>query len=290
MSSCGIANIPCFVLLIEGRELTVSTLRSTVSASTAPLSIIRSHPVPRGAALDDCARLLKRSTVLSLALHLSLVLTAVAINFWRTSGVVGTPVNEAIDISIIPLSALDTVLPKGSANTQPTSDTTPAPATKPEQSNNSATIEQPKKIVAAKSLTLKTIANKAKSDSSDRSKSTTGTLNPSPQIGVANGEAASLEQARISYQDMVATMLARAKRYPERALKRHMTGEGSIRLEISADGSLADFKIIRSTEAAILDEELRAMVERAAPFPAFPTDLQKARLALVVPVAFRLEG
>ncbi len=261
-----------------------------MSASAAQIYYTTSHPVPRGAAVDDSARLLKRSTAISLALHLSLGLIALGLHYWRSTGVVGAPVNEVIDISIIPLSALDTVLPKGSASTQPATVAPPAPAAQPEQSTNIAKIEPPKEIVSAKSLSTKTSADKNKINNPNPSRSATTGSNSTPQMGVANGEASSLEQARISYQDLVATMLARAKRYPERALKRHMTGEGSIRLEISADGSLSDFKILRSTETPILDEELRAMVERAAPFPAFPNDLHKTSLALIVPVAFRLEG
>jgi protein TonB len=84
--------------------------------------------------------------------------------------------------------------------------------------------------------------------------------------------------------------LAHAKRYPERALKRRVTGEGTIKIEIQSDGSLSDFQIIQSTDTTILDEELKAMVERAEPFPAFPNDLRKQSLTLVVPIAFRLEG
>jgi protein TonB len=150
---------------------------------------------------------------------------------------------------------------------------------------------QPKKIIAAKSLAS---VQPERSNQQGQDKPQRKETNDSPangqQIGVMNGEAASIEQARISYQDMVATLLARAKRYPERALKRRMTGEGTIRIEISANGSLSGFQIIQSTAASILDEELRAMVERASPFPAFPADLRKGSLALVVPVAFRLEG
>jgi len=89
---------------------------------------------------------------------------------------------------------------------------------------------------------------------------------------------------------MVASLLARAKRYPERALRRRMTGDGAIRIEIASDGSLAEFNIIDSTDSPILDEELKAMVDRAAPFPAFPPDLRRQSLALVVPITFRLDG
>jgi protein TonB len=107
--------------------------------------------------------------------------------------------------------------------------------------------------------------------------------------GVMYGTAASLEEARLNYQEAVASLLSRAKRYPERALRRGVTGEATIRIEIKSDGSLADFAILQSAGATVLDEELRAMVDRAAPFPSFPKDLRRSSLALVVPVAFTIK-
>ena len=267
-----------------------------MSAAALQFESCSLHPVPGGALADDSRQLLKRAAAFSIALHLALVAIALVITYWQRSAIVGTPQEEVLDITIVPLSALDTVLPKGA----------PAPpqlprseSVAPEQPREKPSADQikqeppkkldpPKKIVASKAL----ITKHAITPDTDSSRSSDAVSNPSvPQpFGVANGDAVPLEQARISYQDMVATLLARAKRYPERALKRGMTGEGSIRLEISADGSLADFEIIRSTETPILDEELKAMVERAAPFPAFPSDLRKNRLALVVPIAFRLKS
>jgi len=253
----------------------------------------RVHPVPRGARADDSGRLLARSTVLSVALHLGLVGLALVIAYWPSSEIVGTPVEESFDISIVPLSALDTLLPQGAPLPPQPSLTEPA---QQEQQPLKSQPDRPKietreKIVAAKKLAppqpAKDNSSEARSAQADASSNRASSSQP---LGVANGEAISIEQARISYQDMVATMLARAKRYPERAIKRRMTGEGTIRLEIGADGSLEGFQILRSTEAQILDEELKAMVARAAPFPAFPSDLPKSKLALIVPVAFRLES
>jgi protein TonB len=248
--------------------------------------------VPRGLKLDNSRALFRRSAVASILLHLALVAVALAIQYWPSSTIVGTPQDQILNVSIIPLSALDTILPKGST----VDHEIPKELTKEEKAVEPVTpkvekASQPKKIVAAKSIaSVRQESRKQEAQDSKQSDQQNNTLAGAQQIGVANGEATSLEQARISYQDMVATRLARAKRYPERALKRRMTGEGTIRIEISANGSLSGFQIIQSTAAPILDEELRAMVERASPFPAFPADLQKGSLALVVPVAFRLEG
>jgi TonB family protein len=260
-------------------------------AVSLPYQEVTSHPVPQCATVDGASSLLRRSAAISLALHLILLLIAVAINNWPKSAIVGTPVEEALDVTIIPLSALDTLLPKGEPNpTQiPATEDAVTPALKKTEVAQETSLP-PKKIVSAKSLAPKQETRSSSQQNSPASDQDADLASKPQQFGVANGEAHSAEQARISYQDMVASLLARAKRYPERALKRRMTGEGSIRLEISADGSLADFQILRSTEAPILDEELRAMVDRAAPFPAFPSDLRKNRLALVVPIAFRLES
>lgn len=253
------------------------------------------HPVPGGAVLDESRQLLRRAGAISLALHFALVAAALIITHWRQSAIVATPQEEILDITIVPLSALDTLLPKG-APAAP--DLSQSESVVPKQNHEKPSLDQtkpepirklqvPKQIVASKALSVKHSAPEAGPSPTDNNAPSQRAPQP---LGVANGDTVSLEQARISYQDMVATLLARAKRYPERALKRGMTGEGSIRLEISADGSIADFEIVRSTETPVLDEELKALVQRASPFPAFPSDLHKSRLALVVPIAFRLKS
>lgn len=252
------------------------------------------HPVPRGSRLDDAQPLFKRAAAISLALHTLLVAICLAITYWQRDELVGIPQEQILDVTIVPLSALDTLLPKGEPDRvtpvisseldkRPEPEITPATPTKS---------ESPKKIIPASTLKLKdSLDRSTNEDSSKRSRdSEARESNSTGKLGTANGADISLEQARISYQDMVATLIARAKRYPERALKRRMSGEGSIRLEISSDGSLANVEILRSTETQILDEELKAMAERAAPFPAFPNDLRKNKLALIVPIAFRLES
>jgi len=263
-----------------------------VAAVSAPIETCyrRTHPVPRGALADDAKPLLKRAALISVVFHVTLALVCLAINYWPQSAAIGIPQEEILDVTIIPLSALDTMLPKGAKE-----DTT---STEVEKINAVENKERPevknkkdkaKSIVPSSRLSSST-APDAQNHENENSNSSLP-VNPSAtKLGTAKGLDIPLEQARISYQDMVATMIARAKRYPERALKRRMTGEGTIRLEIASDGTLADFTIVRSTEASVLDEELKAMVERAAPFPAFPSDLRKSRLALIVPIAFRLES
>jgi protein TonB len=189
-----------------------------------------------------------------------------------------TEATRLYDIEVVPLSALETSLPKGAPAPK-------SPETTRQELISRHDIERQKESKVTSPLAR--VTNSAPESSSARA------VTPSDSkkaLGVPNGEATGLERARINYQDMVASLLARAKRYPERALRRRMTGDATIRIEIAADGSLSEFYIIQSTESPILDEELKAMVDRAAPFPAFPPDLRKQSLALVVPVTFKLDG
>lgn len=247
------------------------------------------HPVPSGALEDDGSLLLKRGAKISIALHVLLALVALVIQHWPRSGLVGTPQEEIMNVMIVPLSALDTQLPKGSVEQIP-QESPKTPAKSEPQPEQKAKAERPKKIIESKALAPRTAPPSEQISSSTAPSSSSNASTSNAPVGVTNGQDISVEQARISYQDMVATLLARAKRYPERALKRRMTGEATIRIEISADGSLSGFEILRSTETPILDDELRAMVQRASPFPAFPNDLHKRSLALIVPVAFRLDS
>jgi protein TonB len=262
-------------------------LARTEDIPAATPCVVR-YPVPAGRTIDDSRILIKRAAAVSAALHALLIVVGVIISHWRGSGLTGVPQDEIINVSVISLSALETMLPKGAAPTEPKQLEKPqdAPPQQPAKPKSS----EEKKIVARKTLAPPQAQSSQSSESGKQPQTSASAAQADQPLGVANGQAIALEQARISYQDMVATLLARAKRYPERALKRHMTGEGTIRIEITSDGSLAGFEITRSTELPILDEELRAMVERASPFPRFPADLQKNSLALVVPVAFKIDG
>lgn len=237
----------------------------------------RKHPVPGGASRTAAKEETRRGIVLSALLHLCLGLVA-----WLIISATGKPAEplstRLYDIEFIPLSALESILPKGSA---PQKKSEAVVAT-----TGTTTSLPPRELRPAASPARAAVATtKTWSESL-----TTAVANPSEPVGIAQGTASSLEQARINYQDMVASLLARAKRYPERALRRRMTGDGTIRIEIASDGSLSEFTIVRSTDSPILDEELKAMVNRASPFPAFPPDLRRQSLALVVPITFRLDG
>ncbi len=243
----------------------------------SPLDTALRHPIPGGPVRTHSATEARKGILLSALLHITLAL--VGWKLVRAGATLSTSeVVRLYDIEVVPLSALETSLPKGAPAPRPPETTRQELSSRPDLNRHTES-----KVTSP----LPRVANTVRESPSARAVTPS---DPTHALGVPSGEAAGLEQARINYQDMVASLLARAKRYPERALRRRMTGDATIRIEIAADGSLSEFDIIQSTESPILDEELRAMVERAAPFPAFPPDLRKQSLALVVPVTFKLDG
>jgi TonB family protein len=254
------------------RKRTMTTVGYQNRASQASLR----HPIPGGARFDNSRRETAKGIIFSATLHIIIALTGLLFLKSRptTSATVAT---RLYDIEVVPLSAFETNLPKGSIP--------PKAAENPPPLDTQRLAAKMRPAIASPSVAQ---SSSAKNESAyARPPSLTETQ---ATLGIPQGDATNLERARINYQDMVASLLARAKRYPERALRRRMTGNGTIRIEITADGSISEFAILQSTESPILDEELRALVDRAAPFPAFPSDLRKQSLALVVPITFRLDG
>ncbi len=194
-----------------------------------------------------------------------------------------------IDVTFVELSALETQLPKSQGpETQTTAAVVQPPPPPPPQEKPISL--SPKKLKPE----AKKVVEKPKAETKPQQNASSATNSSSVPsattiAGVANG-VDGLEKARVSYQDMVATLLARAKRYPERAVRNHITGNGTLRLKIAPEGSVVSVEIVTSTQSPILDEELHRMVERASPFPAFPSGMTQSQVALLVPVAFRLEN
>lgn len=246
------------------------------------------HPSPTSLQRDDAPSLFRRSVALSVALHILLASVALIVGYMNdTSGTV--TIQQIDDVSIVPLSALETQLQRNvalsSVAPQP-----PSPKLANEGPSAPTIVETGRRIIAEKA------PSRSASEKGSETKRASFNQSVAPQSDAAteelkfalNGQAVATKQARIKYQDAIATLLSKAKRYPERALKRRITGEATVKLEINADGSLANFAMIRSTQSDILDDEVRAMVDRVAPFPAFPPDLDKESIALIVPIAFTL--
>ena len=89
-----------------------------------------------------------------------------------------------------------------------------------------------------------------------------------------------------NYQGLVAAHLARYKRFPADARSRGDQGVASVSFGLDGAGRVTSVALVRGSGVASLDQEVRAMVYRASPFPAPPTGRP---MSFTVPVSFRLQ-
>lgn len=95
------------------------------------------------------------------------------------------------------------------------------------------------------------------------------------------GSSTSDESARSSGKDSVennylkrvSTRIHRFKQYPREARIAKIEGTVIMQLTLKSDGSVRDKKITTSSDIDIFDAEALAIIERAEPFPKFPTAL-----------------
>ena len=80
---------------------------------------------------------------------------------------------------------------------------------------------------------------------------------------------------------LVQRALAPQKRWPPAALRRGREGRGRVVLVIARDVHLEAVEVTASAGHGALDRELEAMARRAAPFPGFPANLDRARAARI---------
>jgi protein TonB len=193
-----------------------------------------------------------------------------------------------VDLSLVELSAFETELPKGDVGAPKQAVSAPAPRQAPPVATALPEIsfKMKQKREPKKERVQPTQPNVAQSSTLNAVPSGS----PKPPGMPVGGGTAEVEKARVSYHDLVATKLARAKRYPERALRKQITGAGVLKVTIAPVGEVVSVEVLESTSSPILDEELQSMVARAAPFPAFPSGLSSSSVVLVVPVSFRIES
>jgi periplasmic protein TonB len=99
---------------------------------------------------------------------------------------------------------------------------------------------------------------------------------PSPEARVASGSGRIAVASLANYNGQVSAHLRRYQRYPAAAEKDGVTGGGIVSFTISGSGSVTSARVARGTGAAVLDQEMTAMVQRASPFPAPPDGQAKS--------------
>jgi len=103
------------------------------------------------------------------------------------------------------------------------------------------------------------------------------------------GQGGSAQDGSGNYEILVVSHLTRAKQYPERARRRGLEGDVVIDLVLDRDGSVRRSIIAGNSPWEILDLEALRMVERAAPFPAPPTNYRPGEaVSFKIPIRFEL--
>jgi len=103
------------------------------------------------------------------------------------------------------------------------------------------------------------------------------------------GRSRSAEEGRAAltnYQGQVLRKLQRAKRYPRAAERARIGGTVTLRFTVSRSGQVSSSSIVGSSGHAVLDQEVLAMIARAAPMPAFPDAMKRGSMTFTVPVRF----
>jgi protein TonB len=96
------------------------------------------------------------------------------------------------------------------------------------------------------------------------------------------------QSALADWRSRVVSQLQRAKRYPGGAASRREQGTVTLAFTLSRSGSVLARHIVRGSGHSELDQEVLAMVQRAAPFPPFPAGMNQPSVQLSVPVNFAL--
>ncbi len=89
-----------------------------------------------------------------------------------------------------------------------------------------------------------------------------------------------------SYKQMVAAHLQRFKQYPSSAKAAGQQGTARVSFTLSRSGGVISAGLGGSSGHSALDAETLAMVRRAQPFPAFPSDVKQSSMSFSAPVAF----
>ena len=93
------------------------------------------------------------------------------------------------------------------------------------------------------------------------------------------------------YGDYLAALrswLQSYKRYPRRARLGMLKGEARISFVLDRSGRVVSYELSTSTGHDALDREVLAMIQRAAPMPAFPPNLNEDTMRFSLPVRFEL--
>jgi len=116
-----------------------------------------------------------------------------------------------------------------------------------------------------------------------------------PGLTIANGMAkVTVHEAPVEfinakdYFEMLHLRIYSFKRYPESARSNHIEGRVKVQFVLSADGTLTDIKILKSSRHKRLDEAAIEAIQRSVPFPRPPSFIFKTPVTLRIDILFEL--
>ena len=89
------------------------------------------------------------------------------------------------------------------------------------------------------------------------------------------------EAKYVSYFSRIKQQIQRVWVYPSQGIKRTLSGELTLKFEISKDGNLLNLRLINSSGSNILDANAVKAVRGAAPYYPFPITITKKRLSIL---------
>jgi protein TonB len=102
----------------------------------------------------------------------------------------------------------------------------------------------------------------------------------SPSLGRVSRPSA----AMVSWQRALVAQIERHKRYPPQAHGEQ--GVARLAFQLDRSGRVVTSRVAQSSGSAALDQETLALIKRAQPFPAPPSDVSDAQLSFVVPIRY----
>ncbi len=94
--------------------------------------------------------------------------------------------------------------------------------------------------------------------------------------------------ASVRYEQLLVAWLEQYKKYPRRAKRLRIEGEGVLRIRIDRSGQTLQVSLDEPTGNRFLDKAALEMAQRANPFPPMPDNDLRAELEFRVPVTFQL--
>ena len=94
--------------------------------------------------------------------------------------------------------------------------------------------------------------------------------------------------ATARYESLLVAWLEKFKKYPLRAKRLRIEGEGRLLIRIDRSGQTMHVSLAERTGSRLLDKAALEMVKRANPFPSMAQNDPRLSLEFIVPVAFLL--